>query len=29
MPDAKNLKELLQIRAANRDLIDSVNDNLG
>ena len=29
MPDAKNLQDLLRIRAANRDLIDSVNGNLG
>jgi hypothetical protein len=29
MPQARSLKDLLRIRAANRDLIESVNDNLG
>ena len=29
MPDAQSLKDLLQIRAANKDLIDNVNNNLG
>ena len=29
MADARNLKDLLMIRAANRELIDSVNLNLG
>lgn len=29
MPEATSLRDLLRIRAANRDLIDSVNANLG
>ena len=28
MPDATSLRDLLRIRAANRDLIENVNANL-
>lgn len=29
MPEAKNLRQLLEIRDKNRDYLDSINDNLG